>query len=277
MSKHRFPSIDGRVMARGRAGRSAVLSLALLTAARSAQAQAAPVAASFVELTGFYHRVTHDFGDWHGASARGALSGAHDTWYLEARGQEAFRDRGFYGSLSNVHSFSSRFFTQVGGGAGSGSFALPNYRLDASVGLKLGARHSLVLTGGGTYVRSTSVYRDKALSARLGWYARPELLLELGGRINWSNPGAVRTERVSGLLLAGRAGATLLSLSGGAGTEGYQLVGAAQALQRFRSQEAVVSWRQWVWPRFGFQLGGEWYHNRYYTRSGATLGFFHAW
>lgn len=242
-----------------------------------AQAFPPPQGSSWIEAGGFYHHVDRGFGSWKGGYARTVLAGARNTWYFDARAQEAFKDRGVYGSLANVHVFGSRVYTQLGVGAGTGKYVLPDLRLDASLNLKLGAAKALVLTVGGTWVQAKSIYEDQALFGSLFWYASGSALLEVGGRINWSDPGAVRSERVSGSLTLGRVGRALLTLRGGAGTEGYQLIGPAQALQRFRSQEAGLVWRQWLSGRVGTVLGGEWYHNPFYTRAGVSLGLFRAW
>src|SRR5262249_25363759 len=141
-----------------------------------------PSLASSIEAGGFYQHVTHDFGSWTGGSVRLVLAAPRDVWYADARYQEAFRDKGAYGALANVHHFGSRVFTQLGVRAGSGSYVLPRFRADAAVTLKLGNTHAFLLTGGGTYVKSKSVYTDKAAFGSLAWYAGPYALLEAGGR-----------------------------------------------------------------------------------------------
>lgn len=256
---------------------SAAAATLLSGSAVPAAAQAPPApGASWLEAGGFYHHVNHDFGSWTGGYARAVLSGRRDVWYLDARAQEAFKDRGVYGSLANVHSFSSRFYTQLGFGGGTGKYVLPDLRLDGSLNFKLGGVHALIATLGGTWVKSKSIYRDKAVFGSFT-YTAPGLLLEIGGRLNWSDPGAVRSERISGALSLGRAGSALLTLRGGAGTEGYQLTSAPAVLQDFKSQEAGLSWRQWLSASFGTVLGGEWYHNPFYTRAGVSVGLFRAW
>lgn len=267
-------------MARSRVSVAVALSAAFVGGSVTralAQAPAPPQGSSWIEAGGFYHRVDHGFGSWKGGYARTVLAGARNVWYLDARAQDAFKDRGVYGSLANVHVFSSRFYTQLGLGAGTGKYVLPDLRLDASLNLKWGAAKALVLTAGGTWVKSKSIYEDQALFGSLFWYASGNALFEVGGRVNWSDPGAVRSERVNGSLTLGRVGRALLTLRGGAGTEGYQIVGPAQALQKFRSQEAGLVWRQWLSRRFGTVLGGDWYHNPFYTRAGVSLGLFRAW
>ncbi len=265
-------------MARSRILVSVATAVALFGRAPApALAQALPPGSSWVEAGGFYHHVNHGFGSWKGGYARAVLASARNAWYLDAKAQEAFRDRGVYGSLSNVHSFGSRFYTQLGIGGGTGKYVLPDLRLDGSLNFKLGRAKALVLTAGGTYVKSKSVYKDKVLFGSLSWYARPSVLFEAGGRVNWSDPGAVRSERVSGALTLGRVGAALVTLRGSAGTEGYQLIAPALTLQKFRSQEAGLSVRHWIHHHLGVAAAGEWYHNPFYTRAGGSLGLFHAW
>ncbi len=236
-----------------------------------------PSGASWIEVGGFYQGVTGGFGDWNGAYARAVLTGSRNVWYLETKAQEAFHDRGVYGSLANVHTFSDRVYTQLGIGAGTGEFVFPDLRLDASLSLKLGSARSLILTGGGTLVDAKSGFEDRALFGSLTWYASGSVLLEGGARVNWSDPGWVPSARGTGALSIGRSGRSLLTLRGSAGTEGYQLTGASQTLRKFRSQEAGAVWRQWFSRGIGVVLGADWYHNPFYTRAGFSLGLFHGW
>lgn len=256
-----------------RAACAAVL-LALVPGLGLAQARAG---GSWVEAGAFYHSVNNDFGSWKGGYARAVLAGLRNVWYLDAKLQEAFRDTGFYGSLANVHVFSSRLYTQVGVGGGTGAYVLPNLRADASLNLKLGPTRSLVATAGGTWVESKEGFRDKAIFGLVTWYGRPTVLVQLGGRVNWSSPNQVGSARANAAITVGRAGSTLVTVRGSAGTEGYQLTGAPETLQKFRSQEGTFSWRQWVTSRWGAVLGGEWYHNPAYSRTGVSAGVFRAW
>jgi YaiO family outer membrane protein len=87
----------------------------------------------------------------------------------------------------------------------------------------------------------------------------------------------VRSERESGALTLGRVGGGVLKIRGCAGTEGYQLIAPSVTLRKFRSQEAGVSLRHWLGHQRGVVVGGEWYHNPFYTRAGGSPGGFHAW
>jgi YaiO family outer membrane protein len=130
---------------------------------------------------------------------------------------------------------------------------------------------------GGTFVRAKTIYQDKAAFAGLTWYAGRGVLAELGARVNWSDPNAVRSERVNAAFTLGAGGRRIVTLRGSAGTEGYQLTGTSATLRRFKSQELAVSWRQWTGRRWGFVLAGEIYDNPFYTRAGLSLGAFRGW
>jgi YaiO family outer membrane protein len=252
------------------------VTLGLLWFRGSAAAQAPDPGASWVEAGGFYHRVSDDFGDWKGGYFRGVFSGARNVWYLDAKAQEAFRDSGVYGALANVHTFGSRVYSHVSVGGGTGAYVLPDLRLDAALAIKLGSAKSVVVTLGGTFVKAKSIYEDLAVFGGLVWYAGPAVV-ELSGRVNWSDPNAVRSERINGAVTLGRAGRRVVAVRGGAGTEGYQLTGVTSTLRRFRSQEAGLIWREWTGRRFGLVLAGELYHNPFYTRAGVSLGVFRGW
>ncbi len=241
------------------------------------RAQTPPAGASWIEAGGFYQRVANGFGDWKGAYSRAVIAGSRNVWYLDARAQEAFRDQGVYGSVSNVHTLSGRVYSQLGIGAGTGDFVLPDLRFDASLSVKLGRTRRVIATAGGTWVDAKSGYRDRSVFGALTWYAAAAVMIEGGSRLTWSDPGSVASARGYGSLSLGRNGSTLVTLRGSAGSEGYQLTGVAQTLRRFDSQEAGVNLRQWIGATSGLVLGGDWYHNPFYTRSGASLGLFHAW
>ena len=259
--------------------RSSALLLGALALAPTAQAQAPrrPTGSNWVEAGGFYQPVTKSFGDWKGGYARAVVSGLRNTWYAEAKVQEAFRDKGSYASLSNVHTFSDRFYTQLGIGGGSGNYVLPELRMDGAISLKLGTARSMVATLGVTLVNAKAGFSDKAAFGSLTWYAAPGAIAEIGARFNSSDPGAVGSGRGSAALTLGKMGHRIVTLRGGAGTEGYQLTGFTATRRRFESADAGISWRQWIGDRVGSVLGLDWYHNPFYSRTGVTFGVFHAW
>ncbi len=257
-----------------RAGRALPALTWLLGASLAAQE---PPRASRVEAGAFYHGVTGGFGDWRGAEARLVAAGARDVWYFEGRAQRAFFDDGVYGSVANTHVWSDRIYSHVGFGGGTGDLVLPDLRLDASLSVKLGRARRVVATAGLTAVNAKAGYEDLAVFGGLTVYAGPALVVELGGRVNRSDPASVTSGRVQGALTAGHPGRRTLLLRGSLGNEGYQLTGAAATLRRVDSQEGEAVYRHWLTPGLGIAVSGTLYHNPFYWRRGAGIAVFHAW
>jgi YaiO family outer membrane protein len=232
---------------------------------------------SQLTVSGFHHRVSNGFGHWSGAAARLTLGGSRSAWYLDAKGQRAFGDDGVYAALTWVGDLSSRLFVSAGLGAGSGDFVFPDLRADAAIHLKLGPARRVIVFAGATLVNAKLGFEDQAVFGGVTWYASARAVLELGGRINWSDPGDVRSERVNASATLGRVGRRLFVLRGNGGREGYQLTGAGQILRRFDSYEAEAVWQEPLARRWSLVLGGVWYHNPFYDRRGASIGVAYGW
>ncbi|HEX9893677.1 MAG TPA: YaiO family outer membrane beta-barrel protein [Gemmatimonadales bacterium] len=233
--------------------------------------------AGWLQAEAYYHRVTNDFGDWKGVALRAVVpAGRRNIWYGDLLAQEAFDDRGVYAAVGNRHFFGPNWFTLASVGGGTGDFVLPDLRADLAIGHAWLERKNLVTILGATYVNAKLGYEDFAVSGTLAGYF-PGVTAEIGGRINWSWPEAVRSERAYGALTLGRERNRLVVLRGGAGTEGYQLTGIVETQRSFSSYEASISWREWLGGHGGVFAGGEWYDNPFYTRTGVTLGVFRHW
>lgn len=238
----------------------------------------APLRGGMLEASGFAHWVTNEFGDWRGGRLRAILpAGRRDVLYLEGVGQRAFGDDGFYGSVSHQHALGDEWITFVSVGAGSGEFFFPEARVDAMLTRKLLASRRLLVSAGGTWVRSKDVYRDRTAVASVTGYLSPTAVLEVSGRFNWSTPGDLTSQRGAVALTLGRAGQRYLVLRGGGGGESYQLTGTGETERSFTSTEASISWREWLGRQTGFMIGGEWYDNPFYTRTGIQVGLFVGW
>jgi YaiO family outer membrane protein len=247
--------------------------VAALAVAAGAEAQER----SQIAVSGFHHRVSDGFGHWSGAAARLTLSGSRSAWFVDAKGQRAFGDEGVYGAVTFVGDLTSRVFVSAGLGSGTGDFVFPDLRADAAVHLKLGSARRVVVFAGGTRVDAKLGFEDLATFGGLTWYASARAVLEIGGRVNWSDPGGVRSERVNASATLGRTGGRLVVLRGNAGREGYQLAGPGQVLRRFDSHEAEMVWQEPFARRWSLVLGGTWYHNPFYDRAGASIGLAHGW
>jgi YaiO family outer membrane protein len=231
----------------------------------------------WLQADAFYHRVTNEFGDWKGSALRLVTpAGRSSLLHGEVVAQEAFGDAGVWGSVGWRQQWGPSWFSLTSAGGGTGDSYFPDLRSDLLLGRAWLPRRNLVTMVGGTYVKAKRVYRDRAVSGSLAFYFAGGAA-ELGGRFNWSDPDAVRTERIFGALTLGRDRHRFVTLRGSAGREGYQLAGAVEIRHRFRSQEASLLWREWFSDKLGGFLALEWYDNPFYTRQGVTVGLFRHW
>jgi YaiO family outer membrane protein len=254
---------------------------ALLAVSPALGAQAAPPRSRYdgrAEVVADRHQVSGGFGNWTGWAARLAIpAGPKDTWYAEALARRAFRDAGNYLSLALQHEWSSRLYSFVAIGGGSGDFVLPDFRVDATLSAKWGARQAVVTTIGTTLIDAKLGYRDAGGVATVTLYVAPTAIAEAGVRITRSTPGNVDAARGTGALTLGRQGQSVFVLRGSSGREGFQLLGNNAAVRRFTSHEGGASWRQWMGEWGGALLQGEHYRNPYYRRTGVGLGVFAHW
>ncbi len=241
---------------------------------------ALPARERSLELGGFAHAVTGGFGGWQGAYLRVLTpAGRRDQLALDVVAQRAFRDEGQYAALSLRHELTPSLFVVAAGGAGSGRFALPQARADLLVGRALGARRAVVLSVGASYVDAQALYADRAAVATVAWYASPNVVAELAGRVNSSTPGDVRSFRVApSLTRLLNGGRQALTLRADVGTEAYQLLaGAAPVARDFASTLVAAGIRHRASEAWGASLQAESYHNPYYTRTGVRVGALRFW
>jgi YaiO family outer membrane protein len=254
-----------------------ILAVALTVSALALPASAQQRAAGWLQADAFYHGVTNDFGDWKGVGLRAVVpSGPANIWYGELVAEEAFHDRGVWGSAGNRHFFGPSWFTFASIGGGTGDYYLPDLRADAAVGHAWLEKKNLVTILGATYVNSKDIYEDFAVQGSVAGYF-PGVTAELGTRLNWSWPDAVSTARLWGAVTLGHERRRLIVIRAGGGSEGYQLTGVVETQQRFTSYEAGASWREWLGGHTGLVAGLEIYDNPFYTRTGVTLGIFRHW
>ena len=258
--------------------RRLIFALSLLgPAAVSAQTAANPFGESWLRFSAAAAGVTNGYGDWSSVGFRTAvIAGPRDLILGEARWQRAFGDRGVYAGGGLRHAFGSKWFTTTTIGGGTGTFALPDLRFDASVHRKLASRDRVLFTAGFTAIRSKDVYRDRAAFTSLAIYSQG-VVAEGGVRINWSNPGSRQSARGFGAVTFGRVGERLFLIRGNAGRESYQLVGNAQTLREFTSQEIAAEYEEWLGRHTSLILGVDYYHIPSYRRTGGSLGIARHW
>lgn len=232
---------------------------------------------SWVEVNGFAQKVSNTFGDWSGVYARGVRAGTTRTLYGEVLALDAFKDHGLQFGATIRQDWKARVFAVLGANVGSGAPILPKGRIDGVLGVRFGSRKEWQLTGGGSYVKSTTDLHDVAGTASLAWYAPKALLLETGVRLNTSNPGDIKSHRVFGVAVITPSPRRSFSLRAIGGTEGWQIVSSTTTLRKFSSEEFSLAWREKLTTHWALSAQGDAYRNPFYTRRGVTLGVARYW
>ena len=230
-----------------------------------------------LEANVFGQGVTNRFGDWSGLYVRGIKPMTSDTWYADLLALRAFGLRGTQVGLAHRHDWNRRIFHAIGGNMGDGSPIVPRYRVDGSVGLRMGNRSQWQVTAGGSFVQSITELHDVAATGSIAWFAPRIVVLELSARLNTSNPGNVKSQRIAGLVTVTPSQRRSFSLRTIGGTEGWQIISSTRTLQQFASQEVSLSWREKLTPRWALSVQGDLYRNPFYLRSGVTLGAARYW
>lgn len=252
-----------------------VLACAALGLPARASAQApmpGGLSGAWVEANVFAQDVTNGFGDWSGLYVRGVRPSAKNTFTVDALRLNAFGQSGLLIGAAHRHDWNSSFFHVLGANVGSGVPILPDYRLDGLLGVRFGDRKQWQATGGASYVQSVFELSDVAATASLAWYAPRALVLELAGRYNVSRPGNITSYRITRSVTYTPSPRRSFSLRQIDGTEGWQIIDVSRTLQKFRSDDWGVAWREKLGDHWALSLQGDRYHNPFYTRVGATIG-----
>ena len=197
-----------------------------------------------------------------------------NTWNAEVNGQHEFGDAGVYAAAGDTYNFNPDWYGSLTAGSSIGGFFWPRFRGDAFINKKWMPHKQLITTFGFGYYAAKDVHRDHSFFAGSTYYFTTPWILEEGIRFNISNPGSVFSPAGFVALTQGRNQRHYLTLRAGFGVEAYQLVGPSVSLTDFQSQTLTVTWRQWVGESWGVNLVGDSYHSPFYTRGGASFGFF---
>jgi YaiO family outer membrane protein len=227
-----------------------------------------------VEAGGDYLTLTNGFGHWAGGYARGVFAEGKNIWNAEVNGQQEFGDAGVYLAAGDTYNFNPDWFGSLTAGSSVGGFFWPRFRTDAFINKKWMAHKQLITTFGFSYYAAKDVHRDHSFFAGSTYYFTGAWILEEGIRFNVSNPGSVFSPAGFVAVTQGRNLRHYLTLRAGFGKEAYQLIGPTATLTDFQSQTLTVTWRRWVGESWGINLVGDCYRSPFYTRGGASFGFF---
>jgi YaiO family outer membrane protein len=229
---------------------------------------------NYAEAGGDYLTLTNGFGYWAGGYARGVVTEGKNIWNAEVNGQHEFGDAGVYLAAGDTYNFSPDWYGSLTAGSSVGGFFWPRFRSDAFINKKWLHHKQLITTFGFGYYAAKDVHRDHSFFVGSTYYFTKPWILEEGIRFNTSNPGSVFSPAGFVAVTQGRNQRHYLTLRAGFGVEAYQLIGPSVTLTDFKSQTLTVTWRQWVGERWGVNLVGDSYHSPFYTRGGASFGFF---
>lgn len=230
----------------------------------------------FIEFGVSYDNLSAGQSDWNGQFVRAniPLSNARDRLDLEIASQDHFDERGTLLTTGITRVFNEDWYGRLAFGASSGGFFLPDWRVDASISRKWLAQRNLVTTLGLGYYDAKDEHSDRNVSLSMLYYFESPLILELGARLNRSNPGSVDAERFFGAINWGRVKDRFVTLKFETGEEGYQLLTPQVAAVNFDSDETTLIWREWIDDNYGFNVRLQHYSNPFYDRDGLEISLF---
>jgi len=256
-------------------------SFAVLSACLSLPAVADPQPAVAFQKTGYlelgygHHYLSDGNSEWNDQYMRGSVQlTAKDRVFGEASHQDHFDDEGAYLGAGYSRIFNEDWYATVSAGASTGGVFLPRVRTDGFLYKKWLDKKNLVTGVGFTYSKSRLENYDRIFWLNLIYYFDAPWILEVGGNIAESNPGAVQSGRGYMALTYGIYKHHYLTVNYNHGTEGWQAIGGTNTISDFQSYEITATWRQWITDDFGFNLVGNHYHNPNYDRSGFIVGLF---
>nr|WP_311530474.1 YaiO family outer membrane beta-barrel protein [uncultured Ralstonia sp.] len=236
----------------------------------------APLVTGFLEGGIGHANLTGGNADWNDQYLRG---GVHltpkDYVTSEVSHQSHFGDHGTFVGLGYTRTFNDDWYGFLSAGTSTGGFFLPRYRIDGNLYRKLLEKKNLVVNIGFTYYRAREIYTDKTLLLGATYYFEAPWIIQIGARLNRSDPGSVRSNRGVIAVTYGRNKDQYITLMYDTGREAYQLTGGATLLNDFTSHETSLTWRRWITRQWGFNLRAIYYENPFYKRKQVEGGIFY--
>jgi YaiO family outer membrane protein len=228
-----------------------------------------------LEISTARQHLSNGYGNWTDVTLRGVYeTGAH-VWQAEFSAKREFGENGQFLGISDTYTFNRDWFTTVSLGAGDGAFYLPQLRADAFVSRKWLEKRNLVTSIGLGYYHAPDGHTDRALSIGGVYYFEQPWIVELGLRLNQSDPGSISSNQRYLALTYGKVGQSVITMRYGQGGESYQAIAQNTTIVDFQSHQTNLSWRYWFAKKTSLILGAEQYSNPYYRRHGLTLGLLH--
>ncbi len=232
----------------------------------------------YIETGGGAYQLSGGYPGRHTLYVRGMLQASPDEyWQGEVAQVAEFGDSGTLLAAQYQRNLDARWLAQAAASTSAGGATLPRLRLDFALGRKWLEEQNLLTFVGLSAIQAKDVHRDHALQVSAAYYfdvAAVPMALEGGARFNVSDPGGVAASSAFLALTRGAEKNRVVSLRLSAGREAYQLTGDTVLLSDFRSRSWLLTWREWVNRKTGFQLRLDGYQNPYYQRHGIEAGWF---
>jgi YaiO family outer membrane protein len=183
--------------------------------------------------------------------------------------------------LGLTRTLSEDWYAQLSAASSIGGFFLNTFTGDAIINRKLLKNRQLVATVGLGFDQSKTVDKDERLRAEAAYYFNFPLVLQGGALWTHASPGNVLARVQYLAATEGYDKEHFFSLRYEWGREGYEVVGPATAavpsynvLFNFPERTITGTWRQWIGPKWGFNLNVEQHQEPAYHRWGGTAGIF---
>lgn len=228
-----------------------------------------------LEISTTPQHLTNGYGNWSDVTLRGVYETGPHVLQAELSAKREFGENGRFLGISDTYTINRDWFTTVSLGAGDGAFYLPRLRADAFVSRKWLEKRNLVTTIGLGYYDAPDGHTDRALSIGGAYYFEQPWIVELGIRLNQSDPGSIHSNQRYIAVTYGKVGQSVFTMRYGEGGESYLAIAQNTTIVDFQSHQTNLSWRYWFAKKTGLILGAEQYSNPFYQRRGVTLGLFH--
>ncbi|MBI3772783.1 MAG: YaiO family outer membrane beta-barrel protein [Gammaproteobacteria bacterium] len=230
----------------------------------------------YVSLDYMHAELSGGYSDWSDRTLHLNLQlRSDDQVSVEISKQTHFDDQGTFYGLGFNHTFSRNWYGALNLGSSKGGIFLPQFRADAFLSRKWMDDKRLITTLGLGYYDAKDDHVDHSRLISATYYFPVQLIIEVGARLNNSDPGDVSSSRGYAVLTYGENKRQYLTLRYESGKEAYQLIGSNAVISDFVSHESIVSWRQWLLSNYGWNISANHYVNPNYNRTGIQAGLFY--
>lgn len=231
---------------------------------------------SYVQLDIGYADLSSGFSNWNDQTLRLNLGLTEkDRLSAEISSQNHFDDKGTFYGLAYTRIVNDTWYGSVHLGSSDGGFFLPRSRVDVFINRKWLNSKNLVTSFGAGYYEAKDGHVDRNVLLSALYYFPGPWVVEIGGRVNRSDPGDVSSTRGFAALTYSQYKRMQVVLRYEDGNEAYQLIGESTALSDFPSSETSLTWRQLMTDSYGVHLLVNRYENPNYDRKGVQLGMFY--